>query len=168
VSPEARVVLERAEPEDVPALARLEGRCHSHPWPEGHFRGALSEEGTRLLVLRDPRRRAAVDRGIEAYLCMQLVLDEVHVHNLAVRPDRRRLGLGRALLRLGLDLAARRGATSAFLEVRAGNEDALALYGAAGFEPLAVRRAYYAHPPEDALVLRRSGLEVAGTGGGKP
>ena len=149
------LVLENAAPDDLAALASLEARCHSHPWPEAHFRQAIGDERTLLLVLREARRRDEAGRGILAFLCLQTVADEAHVHDLAVEPGRRRRGLGRRLLRLGLDLAWRRGAETAFLEVRRSNEAALALYTAEGFEALAVRRDYYANPREDALVLRR-------------
>jgi ribosomal-protein-alanine N-acetyltransferase len=44
------------------------------------------------------------------------------------------------------------------LELRAGNEAALALYESLGFRRLSRRRAYYRQPVEDALVLVLEGL----------
>jgi ribosomal-protein-alanine N-acetyltransferase len=52
----------------------------------------------------------------------------------------------------------RAGARVALLELRAGNEGALALYESLGFRRLALRRAYYRQPVEDALVLVLPGL----------
>ena len=41
------------------------------------------------------------------------------------------------------------------LEVRASNDGAIALYKEAGFKAIAKRRAYYTHPREDAVVMRK-------------
>jgi [ribosomal protein S18]-alanine N-acetyltransferase len=56
-------------------------------------------------------------------------------------------------MELVLDLARRRGAVAAFLEVRRSNHAALGLYQGLGFQVLTTRRNYYAHPTEDALVM---------------
>jgi ribosomal-protein-alanine N-acetyltransferase len=42
-----------------------------------------------------------------------------------------------------------------FLEVRAGNAAALALYRKSDFQETGLRRGYYADPPEDAVVMAR-------------
>jgi ribosomal-protein-alanine N-acetyltransferase len=55
--------------------------------------------------------------------------------------------------------AARAGADRATLEVRRSNAVAYRLYEGLGFEVAAVRPGYYTHPPEDALVLWREGLQ---------
>jgi ribosomal-protein-alanine N-acetyltransferase len=93
--------------------------------------------------------------GILAYCAYRLVLDEMHVMNLAVRPGARRRGLGRFLLEAALTRAGRAGARRALLEVRAGNDAARALYAGCGFVLLGRRKRYYSDPPEDALVLVR-------------
>ncbi|HET7293993.1 MAG TPA: ribosomal protein S18-alanine N-acetyltransferase [Vicinamibacteria bacterium] len=149
------LVLETAEREDLPALHDLERRCHTHPWNLRHFEAALRDGSTRVRVLR--RRRAAppADRGIEGFCVVQVAADEMHVHNLVVRPESRRLGLGRRLLDDALAWAAEAGVRQAFLEVRQSNWGALALYRAAGFDAVSVRKDYYDRPREDALVLRR-------------
>ena len=67
--------------------------------------------------------------------------------------------MGRALLRRFVAVAVERGAEQIFLEVRAGNAAAIALYAAEGFVPVARRTGYYPVPAadaprEDALVMR--------------
>lgn len=59
--------------------------------------------------------------------------DWVGLHGLEVRPERRRRGLGLALVAALLDWAAERGATTAYLQVHADNEPARALYEGLGF-----------------------------------
>ena len=53
---------------------------------------------------------------------------------------------------LRLDTAAPR-ARRTYLEVRRSNRPAQRLYERLGFTVAAVRRSYYSHPEEDALVL---------------
>jgi ribosomal protein S18 acetylase RimI-like enzyme len=47
-------------------------------------------------------------------------------------------------------------ATTAFLEVRAGNSLAQALYKKCGFTSVGRRPGYYSTPPEDALIMSAS------------
>jgi ribosomal-protein-alanine N-acetyltransferase len=153
-------LIETAQDEDVDALAALERRCYSHPWTTRGFRDALRrspEQG--LVIVARAARAAGAERGLLGYCVIEAVADEVHVHNLAVRPESQGSGLGRQLLLLGLAAGVRRGARVALLEVRASNRAALELYRSMDFVAVARRRNYYAQPAEDALVLRKEGLE---------
>jgi ribosomal-protein-alanine N-acetyltransferase len=153
------VFLDRAGAADVSALAALEATCFSHPWTAAQIAAEIVGEapGT-VLVLRAPPSGADPARGIRAYCTYRVVLDEMHILDLAVDPACRRLGLARWLVRFAMKRAARAGARLALLEVRAGNRAALALYDALGFVPRGVRRDYYREPAEDAVVLERRGL----------
>jgi ribosomal-protein-alanine N-acetyltransferase len=84
----------------------------------------------------------------------QCVADQAEVHEVAVPTSARRRGHARALVRSFLAAAEARGAETCFLEVRAGNEAALALYRNLGFDDCGRRKTYYADG-EDALVLSR-------------
>jgi ribosomal-protein-alanine N-acetyltransferase len=154
-----RLWLEAAGTEDLDAIVELERRSFSHPWSARHFRDALrNAPRSRLLVLRAPFDAADPLRGIRAYSVVQAVADEMHIHNLAVAPEERRRGLGRTLMELALGWGRRRGARRAFLEVRPTNAPALALYASLGFRTVSLRRRYYQHPTEDALVLEKPDL----------
>lgn len=83
------------------------------------------------------------------------IADQIHINNLAIRPDLRGRGLGRLLLTQVLQDADAMAAPSATLEVRRSNTPALRLYERAGFRVTGVRPSYYTHPVEDALVLWR-------------
>jgi ribosomal-protein-alanine N-acetyltransferase len=161
---------------DAEELAALEAVCFPMPWTlaqckcflaagRGFFDGLLplahcaGDLGiwripgalgpTPVLGLRSAKGRLEAclslsfpDRAAELEICI-----------LGVLPDCRRRGLGRALLVLGMDMAAALGARRAVLEVRPGNREALALYGRLGFTPCGRRKGYYADTGEDALVL---------------
>jgi ribosomal-protein-alanine N-acetyltransferase len=156
------VLLRQATPADLPALAALEADCFTHPWTEGQIAEELDVAPPGgLFVLEGPPRPGLP--GLRAWCALRVVLDEAHVLDVAVAPGARRRGLARRLLRLALGRAARRGARSAFLELRAGNGAALALYESVGFRLLSRRRAYYSEPVEDAFVLVRESLaDLAG------
>ena len=66
----------------------------------------------------------------------------------------RRQGAGRALVAAAVEMVRAQGASRVFLEVRAGNSAALALYACHGFQPIARRRDYYHSPVEDAVVMQ--------------
>lgn len=150
--------LEAAHEEDLGALLDLQRECLTHPWTEHHFRAAMVDPGSRVLVLREPWPGGDSCRGILGYCVFQVVTDELHIHDLAVRPARSGRGLGRRLLALTLEIAVRRGARSAFLEVRQSNQRAQRLYDSMGFRAMGVRRGYYAQPAEDAWVLCKPDL----------
>lgn len=77
------------------------------------------------------------------------------ITNVAVLPQYRRSGVGRALVMRMIEELTRRGAVEIFLEVRKSSEPAIALYRMCGFECISTRRSYYKDPVEDALVMRR-------------
>ena len=112
-------------------------------------------------VLRTPDWRVA------AFCTVWVVLDEIHINNLAVRPECRGGGVGRALLEFVLRLGAGLGARRATLEVRRSNHAALKLYESLGFHEAGVRKNYYAGPVEDALILWRESTDGAGSGTGR-
>jgi ribosomal-protein-alanine N-acetyltransferase len=140
---------------DLHALVELEARCASHPWSERHFRSELEvRHRARTLVARVPSSDG--DSAIVGFCAFRLVADELHVHNLAVAPERRRQGLARRLLRTAIDAALRAGGRRALLEVRDGNVAARRLYESEGFSVVGRRRSYYADPMEDAVVMSRA------------
>lgn len=150
------VFLRRAVPSDVAALAALERSCFSHPWSEAQIAEELAGTAPGLVLLLEGEARPGDPlAGVRAYGAFRVVLDELHVLNVAVAPAHRRRGLARRLLGFALRTAARRGARRALLEVRAGNREALSLYEALGFVPYGRRRDYYREPVEDALLLSR-------------
>lgn len=81
------------------------------------------------------------------------VLDEGYLSNIAVSPEHRRQGIAEALLKALLVRASARKLSFVTLEVRAGNIPAQTLYRKLGFTEVGVRRGYYEHPKEDAVLM---------------
>ena len=84
--------------------------------------------------------------------------DEAELLSIAVAPEARRHGCGRALLDALIKALPGRGAAALFLEVAEPNRAARRLYGRAGFTEVGRRRNYYAgrHGTADALIMRRA------------
>ena len=135
---------------DLDEIVAIERASFSNPWTRHmYLRELQNPDVSFLYVLRFPDQ-------IAAFCSFWLVLDEIHVNNLAVRQDHQGQGLGAALLQHVLEAGARRGAERATLEVRPSNAPARRLYERLGFEVAATRPNYYASPPEDALILWRA------------
>ncbi len=88
--------------------------------------------------------------AVAGFLVSRKVGGEREILNLAIAPERRRTGVGRALLAHELGSAAE----GWFLEVRQSNQAAIAMYESAGFERSGERRNYYENPRESAIVMR--------------
>lgn len=105
---------------DLPAAWQIEQRAHAFPWSEKTFFGNLGERYLNLKLTADDR--------MAAFAITQVVLDEATLFNIAVDPDFQRRGLGRMLLEHLIDELEKRGVVTLWLEVRASNAAAIALY----------------------------------------
>lgn len=100
----------------------------------------------RLLV-------AQCDGEIAGLVLGWIVADELEVVDVAVRDAFRRRGVARSLVSRIFAQARVEGALEAFLEVRAGNFAAQALYRSLGFQRVGERAGYY-RDGEDAFLFR--------------
>lgn len=87
------------------------------------------------------------------YVGCQTVLDEGYITNVAVSPDCRRQGIGRALIEELAQRARAQGLSFVTLEARASNASAIALYEGAGFDRVGMRKNFYTAPSEDAVLM---------------
>lgn len=93
---------------------------------------------------------------IAALAVFQLVCEEASLYTVSTAPALRRQGAARALLQYAFAQLAAQGAQTVFLEVRAQNEAARALYAALGFEETGTRRGFYTKPNDDAVLMRKT------------
>lgn len=128
------------------AVHAIEQEVFADPWSTQDFRDCLASDA--LFLVADHAGK------IGGYVVAIDAADEGEILNLAVDPAARRLGVGRALVVSVLDALAARGARQIYLEVRASNAPARALYATHGFQEVGRRKQYYRRPVEDAIVLR--------------
>lgn len=91
------------------------------------------------------------------FALIRVIVDEAELLTIATHPDYLRQGLALQRMESWKELAHRRGATRAFLEVADDNAPARALYSKCGFEHCGTRRAYYSRSPlpsVDAIVMQ--------------
>lgn len=99
---------------------------------------------------------AGIDHiGLAGYAVLRIIAPEAEIENICVAPACRRSGVGETLMEEMLRLAAERGADRIFLEVRAHNEPAKALYLKSGFVESYRRKNYYQGPTEDAIIMMK-------------
>jgi ribosomal-protein-alanine N-acetyltransferase len=150
------MVIERLGPDDIDDVLAIEEAAFTNPWTRAMYLSELENGSVSFcFIARDPTRRAI------GFCSFWLVVDELHINNLAVIPELRRNGIGSLLLQFVLDKGHELGATRATLEVRRSNEAARAMYARFGFTVSGVRTAYYSTPVEDALVLWREDISSA-------
>lgn len=132
---------------DVDAVLTLEQSVQVYPWTRGNFCDALSS-GYLCYV-----EECAQD--LCGYAVLMPGVDEAELLTIGVAVDHQRKGLGQAMLSVMLAAAHAKQLSRVFLEVRASNLPAIALYRRAGFLDIGMRRAYYhnAGGSEDALVM---------------
>lgn len=118
-------------------------------WSAGLFWSELAQGERRCYVA------AADGADLLGYAGLAASRDEADIQTVAVRRDHWGRGLGSALVTALLDEADRREVQRVHLEVRASNERALRLYERFGFARSGLRRRYYEHTGDDAVLMTR-------------
>ncbi len=141
---------------DLLEVVEIEERSGLSRWGWAAYYSELQScNGPFMFVARLVRPLEQIDTyNLAGYIVARHTAGEIHINNVAVRDEYRRLGIGSHLLARILIEGRQAGAEAAFLEVRSGNIAAQALYSRCGFSLLGRRRNYYADPVEDALTMR--------------
>ncbi len=151
-----------ADDQDLDGVLEVEAETFTNPWTREMYAWELRNRAMcHIYLVRLPECRVA------GFCAFWLLFDEMHINNVAIRPAYRGRGLGTALMHHVLETTHRLGARRATLEVRASNVHARRLYDRLGFRQAGLRRNYYSHPVEDALILWRDDPKaVAGSSAG--
>ncbi len=142
-------IFEPMEMIDLQQVMAIERASFTCPWTQTMFLSELVDNPfSHSWVAREE------DRKIVGYAVFWVVIDELHLLNVAVDPGWRRRGIGEQLMRLLFDIAQKRGVRKGTLEVRASNFSAQELYRKFGFREVGVRRNYYQGPTENARLFQ--------------
>ncbi len=151
----AEVRVRPATTADGPAIHALETASFSDPWTLESIRSMIAQPLALATVAEQEGR-------IVGYCIAWAIGREAELVNLCVASARRGAGVGGRLLDDLLATLGDRGGATVFLEVRDSNEAAQALYRGRGFLATGRRKAYYRHPAEDAVIMRRAGAPSPG------
>ncbi|MGH7437810.1 MAG: GNAT family N-acetyltransferase [Polyangiaceae bacterium] len=142
---DAVVRIEPMTEADVETVAAMDGPTRM---TQDNVREELQRPWSRLWVARE----AGADGAVVAFLVAWHVSDELHVLNVTTRADRRRRGIGRAVMSEVVAYGSRHAVRHLLLEVRRSNRPAIAMYRGLGFFAMGVRSKYYPDD-EDAVEM---------------
>lgn len=133
--------------DDLKAILEIERVSFSTPWSLEAFTVELTDnEYARYLCLE-------LEGQVIGYMGLWFILDEGHITNIAITPDRRGQHWGEYLMRSVMETMLVQGMERMTLEVRVSNSTAQSLYKRLGFTIAGVRKGYYVDTKEDAMIM---------------
>ena len=159
------MIIRQATAEDAEAIYEIEHLCFPDPWSLESIRYEMEQNPAAFYVVAeidgevDSDPGDSADKLIVGYAGLWWIENEGHITNVAVRPGYRNRRIGSQIVETLIDFTQEEGIDDFTLEVRRSNLAAIGLYEKFGFEVEGVRKNYYRHGREDALILwRRRGM----------
>jgi ribosomal-protein-alanine N-acetyltransferase len=137
--------------EHIEQVLEIERASFLTPWSKRMFLDEITSPRAYPFVVTTSETKGEV---VISYIILRILLEEVHILNVATHPGYRRIGIASSLLLFALDFAYKKGGILFLLEVRRGNQAAIDLYQKLGFTSWRVRNNYYADTGEDALIMK--------------
>jgi len=134
--------------EGIPRILEIEQASISPPWTHGALLSEIYRDDSLFAL-------AVEDNVVIGFCILRRMADEGELLQIAVDALARRRGVGDLLMKAALDFARAIPLRAVYLEVRAGNDAAIALYKTHGFTRTGARKDYYTQPVEDAVIMTR-------------
>ena len=141
------IIVRKMLPADLKEVLAIEKVSFPTPWSENMFLEELYYHLCYALV-------AELDGEIAGYISFLIILDEIHLRNIAVRCDLKRRRIASRLIDKMFKISSEKGANWCTLEVRKSNYAAIRMYKKFGFVINGVRPLYYSDTREDALIMQ--------------
>ena len=135
--------------EDCEQVAQIEAASFSVPWSLRAFTETVEKENFRYFVAEEAGE-------ILGYCGFLFVLDEAEIPNVCVKESARCRGVGKQMMTVLMEEAKKLGMAMLYLEVRESNSPARALYQRLGFEENGIRKNFYEHPVENAVLMSKT------------
>jgi tRNA threonylcarbamoyladenosine biosynthesis protein TsaB len=136
--------------EDIESVMAIEQRAYPFPWTAGNFKDSINA-GYEALLLKE-------HGTVIGYMVWMRVVDEGHLLNITLSPERQGHGLGSWMMRSFFEQARSYSLSRLMLEVRPSNPRAISMYRKFGFAQIGIRKGYYPAGPlgrEDAVIMCR-------------
>jgi ribosomal-protein-alanine N-acetyltransferase len=148
-------MLRKMTVEDVLRVFAIEQAVQAYPWTLGNFNDALNSGYLCYVDETD-------EDGIRGYAIVSAAAGEAELFNIGIKAAHQRKGLGRSLLQEIFHQIKDAQVSRVFLEVRASNHAAIALYRKVGFNEIGLRRNYYRNMDgsEDAITMSYELTEI--------
>jgi len=134
---------------DCEQVATIEAASFSTPWSLNAFTDTVEKENFRYFVAEESGE-------ILGYCGFLYVLDEAEIPNVCVKASARKQGIGKQLMSILVEEAAKLGIATLFLEVRESNVAARTLYKSLGFAEDGIRKNFYEQPAENAVLMSKT------------
>jgi ribosomal-protein-alanine N-acetyltransferase len=135
------------EYDDIEAILQIEELSYGeHHWSRDSFISELNNKISSYNCIM-------LDGVCVGYIGFWKIIDEAHITNVSIHPEKRRLGLAKRLLLSMVEECYKEKIKYITLEVRESNEKAIKLYEKFGFKSLGVRKNYYQDNNENALIM---------------
>ncbi len=141
-----KLIIRDMRDNDLPSILEIEQISFTTPWSEQSFLNEIYKKYAFSKV-------AVFEEKITGFICVNYLLHESHLLDLAVHPDFRRRGIATMLMDEAMKGLKKMGCVFVYLEVRVSNTGAQKFYERFGFKVDGIRRKYYGNPDEDALLM---------------
>ncbi|MCF6435382.1 ribosomal protein S18-alanine N-acetyltransferase [Pseudoalteromonas sp. MMG022] len=125
----------------------VETACHEFPWSANTMQSCLSGRYFNGAIFEQEQ--------LIGFYIGEVAGPDHTLMDICVAPAYQRQGVAKTLLTDFITVSEEAGAENLFLEVRASNQGAIALYQWAGFSEVGIRKNYYpsANGNEDAILM---------------
>ncbi|HDD44323.1 MAG TPA: ribosomal-protein-alanine N-acetyltransferase [Candidatus Desulfofervidus auxilii] len=146
-----------ATKEDIDTIYEIEKACFFTPWSKEAFYEELKHDYSYLWIAKNTNTQE-----IGGFICFWIIWGEMHILNLAVKPELQGKGIGSLLLKRTLEFAEKNEVEWIRLEVRSSNLKAISFYKKFGFKKIGKRKHYYFDTGEDAIIMALSFKNLKG------
>ena len=145
-----QTVSENTSSDIIEAAYQIHAESQFSPWKLTTFTDCFTAPYYGLLVCQNEQ--------VIGYAIVLEVLDEATLMDIAVTSSERGKGTGKQLLNKVIELSVDHNMNEIWLEVRASNSNAIALYEANNFKHIETRKHYYpsSSGKEDAFIMKWS------------
>lgn len=141
------LIINLMDEKDIEKVLRIEKNVFTNPWSKNAFINELRENPHALYFI------AKVDDKIVAYIGFWILVDYIHITNLAVKKEYRNQGIATILFDKMENIALSSNKRKFYLEVRESNKKAINFYKKRDFKIIDRKIKYYTNNDEDALIM---------------
>lgn len=134
-----------ADENNLEQIVKMESDYFTDRWSENSVNIQIKNQ--KVIVIK-------YNEDILGYCIFMVAADEGEILRIATLKNMRQSGLGKKLLSSVISEMRESGVNEVFLEVRAGNVAAIALYESIGFQKIGIRKGYYKDNGEDAVLYK--------------
>jgi len=146
------VKIEQMTAKNLEQILKIEKESFNSPWSRHSFLRDINDNSYAIYLT------AKIKEKVVGYIGTWLLIDELHITNLAVDPEYRQQGIATRLLKKVIRMIKEDNSVALSLitlEVRESNRAAIKLYQKLGFSRIRVRPNYYRDNQENAIVMRK-------------